>query len=145
MKLVMDTNVFISGVFFGGVPHEILDAWRRDRVQLVVSPQIIEEYRETGEELAADFSDVDLAPWIQLLCIRATVVEAPALEEQVCSDPDDDKFLSCALAGRSQLIVSGDKALLRTSGYNGVTVLTPRKFVDEYLRKSNPTALTDHP
>jgi predicted nucleic acid-binding protein len=96
---------------------------------LVVSPQIIEEYRETGEELAADFSGVDLAPWIQLLCIRATVVEAPALEEQVCSDPDDDKFLSCALAGRSQLIVSGDKALLRTSGYNGVTVLTPRKFV----------------
>ena len=61
MKLVMDTNVFISGVFFGGVPHEILDAWRRDRVQLVVSPQIIEEYRETGEELAADFSGVDLS------------------------------------------------------------------------------------
>ncbi len=123
MKLVVDTNVFISGVFFTGPPHEILDAWRGDRVQLVVSLEIHEEYCEIGEELSAEFPSVDLTPWMELLAIRATVVEAPPLEERVCADPDDDKFLSCALAGRSRLVVSGDKALLRTSGYRGITVL----------------------
>ena len=137
MKLVVDTNVFISGIFFTGPPHEILNAWRRGKVELVASPEILEEYRETGEELASEFPGTDLAPWLELLAVKATVVEASPLEEQVCSDPDDDKFLACALAGRTKLIASGDKALLRTSGYEGISVLTPRNFVDKYLTKLN--------
>ena len=61
------------------------------------------------------------------------VVQAPALPEQVCTDPDDDKFLACAVASRTKIITSGDKALLKTSGYAGIEVLTPRAFVDKYL------------
>ena len=47
--------------------------------------------------------------------------------------PDDDKFLACAIAGKSKLIVSGDKHLLRVSGYRGIKVERPREFIDEYL------------
>ncbi len=46
MKVVVDTNVFISGVFFTGPPHQILDAWRRGRVQIVVAPEILTEYHD---------------------------------------------------------------------------------------------------
>jgi predicted nucleic acid-binding protein len=53
----------------------------------------------------------------------------------VCEDPDDDKFLSCAIAGKSNIIISGDKHLLRVSGYKGIKVLRPRESVDEYLDK----------
>lgn len=134
MRLVVDTNVFVSGVFFRGPPYEILDAWRRRKVELVASPEILDEYMRTGEELSREFGGVDLAPWLQLLNARATVIEAPPLERQVCSDPDDDKFLACALAGRVRLVTSGDKALLRVSGYSGVIVMTPRSFVDRHLR-----------
>lgn len=134
MKLVVDTNVFVSGVFFSGPPYEILDAWRDRRVELVVSREILEEYRDTGRALSADFPGVDLSPWIELVTIRATFVHAPPLERQVCTDPDDDKFLACAIAGRVRLITSGDKALLKASGYSGVTVLTPRRFVDQHLK-----------
>ena len=55
MKVVVDTNVFISGVFFTGPPHQILDAWRRGRVQIVVTPEILTEYHDTGTELTAHF------------------------------------------------------------------------------------------
>ena len=133
MKVVVDTNVFISGVFFTGPPHQILDAWRHGRVQIVVSPETLAEYRDTGTELTANFPEVELEPWLELLAVKSIVVEAPPLEKQVCTDPDDDKFLACALAGRTSIVVSGDKALLRTSGYKQLKVLTPRSFVDQYL------------
>ena len=55
MKVVLDTNVFLSGVFFGGLPYEILRAWRDRRLSLVFSPDILDEYRRTGEKLAGQF------------------------------------------------------------------------------------------
>ena len=133
MKVVVDTNVFISGVFFTGPTHQILDAWRRGSVQIVAAPEILAEYRGTGTELTANFPEVELEPWLELLAVKSIVVEAPPLAEQVCTDPDDDKFLACALAGRASIVVSGDKALLRTSGYKPLRVLTPRSFVNQYL------------
>jgi uncharacterized protein len=55
------------------------------------------------------------------------------LDEAVCDDPDDDKFFECAIAGGANLIVSGDKHLLKISDYKGIKVVRPRQFVDEYL------------
>lgn len=133
MRIVVDTNVFISGVFFAGPPHQILDAWRHGVIQIVISPQILDEYRRVGKELARKFPTIDLEPWLKLLTELSIMVEAPAIPEQVCRDMDDDKFLACAIAGKTRVVVSGDKALLETSGYAGVTVLTPRAFVERYL------------
>lgn len=53
MRVILDTNVFVSGIFFSGPPHEILEAWRHGRIRLVISPEILEEYRRVGEELPA--------------------------------------------------------------------------------------------
>ena len=133
MRLVIDTNVFISGVFFSGPPHDILLAWRNNRIKLVLSPEILEEYQATGEELAAKFRQIDLTPWLALVIAVGIVVDAAPLAEQVCTDPDDDKFLACAIASRTKLVTSGDKALIATSGFKGVTVLTPRQFMDKHL------------
>jgi predicted nucleic acid-binding protein len=55
------------------------------------------------------------------------------LAERVCSDPDDDKFLACAVASRTKIVVSGDKHLLAVSGFRGIKVVKPRQFVDEHL------------
>lgn len=134
MKIVVDTNVFVSGVFFSGPPFEVLDAWRRNKVTLVISPDILSEYQRTGDALGEKFPGVDLEPWIELLVLKAKLVNAPPLPDRVCTDPDDDMFLACAIASRTKLIVSGDKHLLAVSGYQGVTVLKPRAFVDRYLK-----------
>ena len=134
MKLIVDTNVFVSGVFFSGPPFEILDAWRRKKVTLIISPDILSEYRRVGDALVAEFPGVNLDPWIELLMLKAELAEAPPLPESVCSDPDDDKFLACGIATRTKLIVSGDKHLLDVSGYQGITVLKPRAFVDRCLK-----------
>ena len=135
MRLVLDTNVLISGVYFSGPPYEILDAWRRGRIEFVVSIKILDEYRQVGEQLAKQFPVVQLEAFLELLTLRARIVKAPPLKEKVCSDPDDDKFLACAIASGTRTICSGDKALLKASGYKGITVLNPKDFVVAHLKR----------
>lgn len=135
MKIVLDTNVFVSAIFFGGPPGEVLLAWDEGRIEVVLSPEILAEYQETGEELAAGHPGVDLQPILQTVAMRAEIVLPVPLGESVCVDPDDDKFLACAVACRAICIVSGDKHLLAVSGYRGIEVLRPREFVDRYLRQ----------
>lgn len=133
MRIVLDTNVLISGIFFSGRPFEILKAWRDDKIRLVLSPEILDEYYRTSNLLKEQFTSIDVEPILNMIAINSDLIQAPALREQVCDDPDDDKFLACALAGNAKVIVSGDKHLLRLSGYQGIIIVRPAKFVDEYL------------
>jgi uncharacterized protein len=134
VKVVLDTNVFVSGVFFNGPPFEILKAWRDGKIQLELSLEILDEYRRVGEILAKDHPSIDLRPILDYVIERAEVVSSPGLLEPVCSDPDDDKFLACALASGSNLVVSGDRHLLKVSGYRNVEIIRPREFLDLYLQ-----------
>ena len=129
MIVVVDTNVVISGVFFGGMPSRVLEAWRDGEFDLVVSPEVLEEYRRVGEELTARFPGVSLAPFLALLVMNAEIVEAPGLSDQVSRDRDDDKFIACALAANCQTIISGDKDLLE----EGLKVVAPREFLESVL------------
>lgn len=83
--------------------------------------------------MAEQFPAIDLGQILELVTIKAEMVQAQSLPEPVCVDPDDDKFLACALASKSKLIVSGDKHLLQVSGFREIRVLKPREFFDKYL------------
>jgi len=133
LKVVMDTNVFVSGVFFSGPPYQILKAWQEGEFELVVSQEILDEYRRVGEILSEERPKVDLNPILTFVIEHAKVYQPVGLKEAICEDPYDDKFFACALASGSKVIVSGDKHLLKASGYEGIEVLKPREFVDRYL------------
>ena len=135
MRIILDTNVFVSGIFFTGPPYQILRAWRDGKLKLVISPAILDEYQRVGAALAEQFPAIDLGQILELVTIKAEVVQAQSLPEPVCVDSDDDKFLACALASKSKIIVSGDKHLLHVSGFREIRVLKPREFVDEYLSR----------
>jgi putative PIN family toxin of toxin-antitoxin system len=135
MKIVLDTNVFISGIFFSGPPFQVLEAWRDGKIQLVISPAILEEYQRVAAELAERFPGTDLSAILELVTINSELVLTDDLPDAVCDDPDDDKFLACALASGSKIIVSGDRHLLTVSGYRGIEVIKPRKLIEEYVAK----------
>ena len=132
--VVLDTNVVMSGLFFGGLPGEILQAWSEGRFSVAVSPAILEEYWRTGRRLSERFPGVDPIAFLTLLSTETIAVETGDLDFRVCDDPDDDKFLHCAVASGATCVVSGDKALLRASGQHGVEVLTPRAFLVAWIR-----------
>lgn len=137
MKIVLDTNVFYSGIFFSGPPFQILQAWRDRKIQLLISPEIFDEYLRAGNKLAEQFPNIDIEPFINLVESNAEFVHSANLPNPICSDPDDDKFIACALAGNAKIIVSGDKHLLKVSGYRQIEVISPRSFVDQYLKDEN--------
>jgi uncharacterized protein len=134
VKVVLDTNVFISGVFFSGPPYQILSAWRDGKIQLIISQEILNEYRRVGEVFADKFPSIDLQPILDLVTIEAELYDTKNFSEPVCSDPDDDKFLACAIASGSRIIVSGDQHLIKVSGFKGIEVLKPSEFVKRHLQ-----------
>lgn len=132
MKLILDTNVFVSGIFWNGPPHEILKLWRDGKITLVLSQDILKEYTRVIDDLSRKYPEIDVSGIINLLIQKAQIANVPPLKENVCEDPDDDMFLACAIHQKAKLIVSGDKLLLKTSGYQGIEVITAKKFIDTF-------------
>ena len=100
---------------------------------MVVTMEILTEYERIGRELSFEFPGVDFTPFLELLAVESEICVPARLPHRVCDDPDDDQFIACALGGNVRLIVTGDKKLLKVSGYRGLTILKPAEFVRKYL------------
>lgn len=133
IRLVLDTNVFMSGIFWSGAPEKILDAWHANKVKLIVSPDILDEYVKVADRLSKKYPGVDVSPFIDLVTVYGELVSPVKLKEPVSRDPDDDKFIATALAAKCKLIVSGDDDLLTVTGCFGIDIIKPGDFVRRYL------------
>jgi len=100
MRIVLDTNVFVSGVFWDGPPNCILKAWIAEKISLVLSLEILEEYQRIGHSLSLKYPLIDFPQVLTLLEANAEIVVSPKHHIRVCEDPDDDKFFSCALTAQ---------------------------------------------
>jgi putative PIN family toxin of toxin-antitoxin system len=121
---------FFRVSFSGGAPHEILRAWYQNRFTLVLSLEIYVEYERTAHELAERFPPIDLNSILDYMKKKAVYYAPLPLSSPVCVDPADDKFIACALASKTRIVVSGDKHLQAVTGYREVQVVTPRQFFD---------------
>lgn len=135
MRVVLDTNVLVSGIFFGGVPGQILDAWSDNRLSFVLTPEIIEEYARVGQSMAARYPEGRKAftAMLEILTVHSPVLAAAPLPAAVSEDPDDDKFLAASIAAGVRVLISGDRHLLDVSGWQDIKVVTPRAFVRQHL------------
>jgi len=133
MRVVLDTNVLVSGIFFTGPPAQILAAWAGGRFELIASVEILAEYRRVGERLERRYPSVNAEPLLDVVTRESGIVDPIPVPTSACDDPDDLKFLGCAIAGHAQCVVSGDRALVRASGFQGIEVVTPREFLRRYL------------
>ena len=123
----------MSGILFGGIPGRVVAAWRRGRIEVVLTPAVLTEYERVADTLSKRYPEVAITALLRILASLAIPVDDRDLSEPVCEDPDDDKFLACALSGHARLVVSGDKALVATAGYRGIKVVTHRTFMDDVL------------
>ena len=129
MRIVLDTNVFISS-FFGGNPRTIIDLWKDGRLTLCLSQDIFDEYIEVLRRLGLD-STPELEELLKLFATGFHIVFTTRTPEiHVVADPDDDKFIACALALKAGCVVSGDKALVDVRLYQGIRIVTPREFLE---------------
>lgn len=128
MRIVIDTNVLVSGIFFGDQPRRVLEAVWRDRVVAYATPDILGEYAEVEAELLRRGQGHLDRSALDLITSRLEVI-APKTQVSVCRDPDDDKFIGCALDAKAIYIVSGDKDLLTLGKYAVVEMVTAAEFM----------------
>ena len=133
MQVVLDTNVLVSGVFWRGPASRILELWAKDKIEVVVSPEILMEYQRLLAEMERD-KPVGLADaWTVFIAQHATVIH-PTDHPQLCRDPDDDKFLHCALSAGARAVITGDKDLLSMGRVADVELLSHAAFLRHYTR-----------
>lgn len=118
MRIVIDTNILISGVFFGGVPRN--------------TAEMINEYEEIVEEMInrkqGHINRSILSP-----LIKAMEIIEPVTHVEICRDPDDNKFLECAKDSHALYIVSGDKDLLVIEQFENIQIVTAKDFCEKYF------------
>lgn len=132
MRIVVDTNVIISGVFFGGAPAEVLKAIISNKVTACASKQIVEEYIEIANEMISR-KQGKLNNNILLTLIESLEMIKPKTHIEISRDRDDDKFIECAKDADALYIVSGDKDLLVIKQYENIKIITAKEFCDNYL------------
>ena len=132
MKIVIDTNVLISGVFFGGFPRKILSAVVSQKITACATAEIINEYEEIVQEMIkrkqGHIYRAILSPLIQAM----EIIE-PVTHIGICRDPDDNKFLECAKDSHALYIVSGDKDLLVIEQFGNIQIVNAKDFCEKYF------------
>lgn len=128
-KVVIDTNVFISGLNFRGNPREILDLMRREMIEVFISPFIFDEIERVLEE---DFGweKKQIEKTIKMIKSRAVEVQ-PKTEVTIIKEKEDDnRIIECAVEGKVQYIITGDKRhLLPIKEYRRIKILSPAEFL----------------
>jgi hypothetical protein len=137
---VLDTNVLVSGIIVTHGPSaQIMDAVRDGHVHLIISPTLLDEFQDVIQRprITRKYPALQerLAPLLGFLYTTPILVPGVPSQRFVPDDPDDDWIVACAIEGQANFIVSGDPHLQALKEVRGIQVLTPRRFVDEILRK----------
>ena len=131
IKLVIDTNVFISSFFNrDGNPKKIIDLWKTGQIILCISEKILEEYTEVLIRLGLE-QEKELPEIIYLFGNSTNLSCQPVISEIkiITEDPEDNMFLECAIANDADYIISGDKHLLALKSFKNIIILSPASFL----------------
>jgi putative PIN family toxin of toxin-antitoxin system len=128
-RVVADTNIYISALMFGGLPGVLVDLGLMQAITVVISPPLLDELQD---KLRAKFGILaqDAAAIRAKLETIGDLIHPAIVLEVVSDDPDDNRVLECAVAGRADYIVSGDRHLLNLKQHAGIAILTARQFLD---------------
>ena len=133
LKVVIDTNVFISS-FFGSIPREIIDYWKKEEITLCLSQEIIEEYIEVLNRLGLkDKNEIQNLTKLFAEGYNSIFTAKTPDIEVIEDDPDDNKFIECAVALDSKSIISGDNHLKDLKKYVDIEIVSPKKFMERML------------
>ena len=124
IRVVFDTNVLISSLLFKGELAGIVDLWKSGKILPVVSRETFEEFRTVLEYPKFKLTRGEIKSIIKEEVLPFfEVVETGSKVNKVCSDPDDDKFIACALSAAADFIVSGDKDLCDVGTFRTIKII----------------------
>jgi uncharacterized protein len=134
VKVVLDTNVLVSALVFpGGVPEKIYGVALEREIDLVTSPPLLVELaRVLADKFGWARNRVDRA--LRQLLRVAELVEPVATVHEVSADPADNRVLEAAVESKAEVIVSGDRHLVRLKAWRGIAIESPASFAARFRR-----------
>ena len=132
MRVVIDTNIFISSFFNpNGNPKRVIDLWKNGKITICITEEILKEYVKVLAGLGFS-NEPELGELLGLFKKKNNIIYIASTPKfnLIKDDPDDDKFIECAVAARAQYIISGDKHLLNLKTFQNITVISPSEFLN---------------
>jgi len=128
LRVVLDTNIFVSSIFWRGNPHKIVEKALNKEIQIFVSVNIIDELEKV---LKRDFEEPEeyIEKQINLILEYSEVVKTDVKVNIVKEDPDDNKIIECAISANADYIITGDNHLLKLKEHRGIKILNPADFL----------------
>ncbi len=146
-RTTVDTNVFISALFWKGIPARVIDIFKRQEAILLLSEDILAELERKLSSAkfvtrvnAIGVSSAEVVDTFRGMAEITAPVDVP---EDAVRDPKDRMILACAVGGQADIIVSGDKDLVVLKAYRGIPVVTPSDFLD--MVSPSPETPSDEP
>ena len=134
LRVVIDTNVVISAILFGGTPGALIPLWKNGRIQPILGKDIFNEYLRVLAYPKFELTENEIAYLLyQELLPYFEVIDVTPEKTFVPRDPTDDKFICCALKARAEMIISGDVHLLSLEKFGTIRVVTPAQFLKLFL------------
>ena len=133
IRVVLDTNVIISGWLWSGSPRQVLNIARERRIQTVISEAILDELRDvlSRPKFVARLNHIGkmveeiLTEYLQF----TEIVESAQVKSVIDRDPDDDAVLACAIGGKADYIVTGDDHLLALKNFREISIVNVNQFL----------------
>ena len=128
MKVILDTNIFISGIFWKGSSNNAITNWKEGKFTLVTSLEAVSEIIKVLKDFKIKLSDDMIQEWVDLIVRNSIIIEPREKIEAVKDDPKDNIFIETAVAGNVDYIISQDNHLLKLKEFRGIKIITPEEF-----------------
>ena len=130
MRVVLDTNVFISGIFWqGNFSSFVIDSWHCGKFILITSMKIIEELIQILRGFKIQMTEEVIEEWKNMITQNSILVEPRISLNIIKADHEDNKFIEAAVEGNAEYIVSQDRHLLDLNGFKGISIVNPEAFL----------------
>ncbi len=130
MRVVLDTNIFISGIFWQGKCSKIILLWREKKFDLIVSFSMLEEFVRVLKDFKIQMPAEAIREWVDMIINNSIVVEPEEKLDVVKSDIKDNIIVEAAVEGRVDFIVSQDNHLLELKEFRNIRIVGPEDFLN---------------
>lgn len=133
MRIVIDTNMLISAIFWTGEPKQLLNQVRHQKVTFITSENLLDELKEVLMRQDKPFK-LSAGEAERIVTAMRNLAEIVRTHSQVtvCHDERDNKVIECAIDGKADCIISGDLHLLGVESYKGVKIMTVSDFLNDF-------------
>lgn len=128
-QVVIDSNVFVSALIWGGLPVQVINLWQQGAVALLISPYLLSEILLVLQRF--NFPQYKLENFREDLEKNTTKL-LPKRRVKICRDEKDNQILDLCLAGRANFLITGDKDLLVLKDFHSTKILKPQEFLKRF-------------